>query len=407
MKASQFLPLIGIAILQFSVGCRTQNQGITQKSENGREDAVNSIGGKCENCDLIYVGMPKEMHSVDTSAGWHEKGQKLVITGTVFQTDGTTPDPDVVVYYYHTDNDGYYSKRYDKPENQTLHGHIRGWVKTDADGRYTIYTIRPAPYPNNEIPSHIHLEIKEPDIAKEYYVEDINFDDDKLLIPYYKNHPPENRGGSGLVRILLKDSLQIAEHNIVVGLNIPNYRKSTTPNKQSGLHIGEDQPSFSPYHAYGPDRGTQACPICKYGRYHGIIYFVGNHPDWKEIRKWLHYLEEESIERRKYLKAYFVYGNEKSYSKQSRLKELADLGNELGIKNMALTFVPSFSDVSTNVNLNKIDPDVENTFIVYKHGNIVDKYIDLKQTRENSRRISETLDRTQGRFFDLPEIKYQ
>lgn len=110
-------------------------------------------------------------------------------------------------------------------ENQTGHGHIRGWVKTDENGKYTIHTIRPAPYPNEEFPAHIHLIIKEPEINNEYWIDDITFEDDKLLIPYRKKHPFENRGGKGIVRIQLRDDLQVAEHDIVLGLNVPNYPK--------------------------------------------------------------------------------------------------------------------------------------------------------------------------------------
>ena len=91
------------------------------------------------------------------------------------------------------------------------------------------------------MPAHIHLSVKEPDVAHEYYTDEINFDDDKLLIPHFKKYPQENRGGSGVVRILLKDNLQIAEHNIVLGLNIPNYPKKLTVVSKSGLNVGEDQ----------------------------------------------------------------------------------------------------------------------------------------------------------------------
>ncbi|WP_233194621.1 hypothetical protein [Aquimarina sp. I32.4] len=79
----------------------------------------------------------------------------------------------------------------------------------------------------------------------------------------------------------------------------------------------------------------------KYGRYHGIVYFVGNHPNWTEIKKWTTFLEQESIKRKKYLKAYFVYGNKIGYSKSNRQIELEQLGKELKIENTALTFVPS------------------------------------------------------------------
>lgn len=366
------------------------------------------VGGECEEgyCELMYLGMPKEINSIDTSAGWHEKGQKLIVTGTVYQLDGKTPAPNVVVYYHHTDNNGYYSQRNDKPENQTRHGRIRGWLKTDKDGKYTLYTIRPAPYPDASEPAHIHWLIKEPGVKNEYWTDDMVFDDDKLLIPHLKKYPQKNRGGSGVVRILLKDSLQIAEHDFILGLNIPNYPKKQNLKVQSGLNIGEDQPSFMPFHVYGPDKGTTTCPVCKYGRYHGIIYFVGTKSNWTDIKNWLIFLEKESIKRQKHLKVYFVYGNDKSYNKHERINELEKIGNELNIKNTALTFVPSFSDKKTEAFKNKINPNAENTFVIYKHRNIVDKHINLKPTAKNFSIIINSLNQTQGQFFDLPEPAY-
>jgi len=205
-------------------GCNGQNQNTVNESY----DKTKRVGGDCEAgyCDLLYKGMPEEINSVDTSAGWYEKGQKLVVTGTVFQIDGRTPAAGVIVYYHHTDNNGYYSPGNEKPENQTRHGHIRGWIKTGEDGKYTIYTIRPAPYPGEEFPAHIHWLIKEPDIANEYWVEDLVFEDDKLLIPFQQKHTAGSRGGNGVVRTTVIDNIQFAQHDFILGLNIPNYPQS-------------------------------------------------------------------------------------------------------------------------------------------------------------------------------------
>ncbi|RDC55250.1 intradiol ring-cleavage dioxygenase [Pedobacter chinensis] len=398
MKKSAFAFIILCSLL---VSCNGQT------NENSLKSKEKIVGGGCDGCELMYIGMPKYIRSVDTSPGWNEKGQKLIITGTVFQIDGKTPAPDVIIYYWQTDHNGYYSPKPDMDERAKRHGHIRGWVKTDNKGKYTIKTIRPAPYPNDNIPAHVHLSIKEPDMANEYYTDEINFDDDKLLIPHFKKYPQENRGGSGVVRILLKDSLQIAEHDIILGLNIPEYPKRSNTDKRSGLNIGEDQPSFMPFHAFGPDKGTRTCPVCKYGRYHGIIYFIGNNPNWNEIKSWLVFLEQESMKREKYLKIYFVYGNEENYNKKEREIQLEKLGNDLKIRNTALTFVPSFSDKETEARLNKINPAVENTFIIFKHRSIVDKFVDLKPTAENFKAIAKSLNQTQGAYFGLPEPKYE
>ena len=203
----------------------------TAEPQRAETDRSPRVGGECEEgyCELMYFGMPKEIKPEDTSPGWNEKGQKLIVTGTVFKIDGRTPAPNVIIYYHQTDNDGYYSPRNDKPENQTRHGHIRGWVKTDANGKYTIKTIRPGPYPGREDPAHIHLIVKEPDIANEYWLDDLVFDDDKRLIPFRKKHPASApRGGSGTLFPLIKGDVQIAEHDIILGLNIPNYPKKQT-----------------------------------------------------------------------------------------------------------------------------------------------------------------------------------
>jgi protocatechuate 3,4-dioxygenase beta subunit len=75
-----------------------------------------------------------------------------VISGQVFVADGIRPAADIVAYAYHTDIKGLY----------TLSGaarppRLRGWARTDAEGRYEFRTIRPAPYPGNGPPAHVHF----------------------------------------------------------------------------------------------------------------------------------------------------------------------------------------------------------------------------------------------------------
>jgi protocatechuate 3,4-dioxygenase beta subunit len=185
-------------------------------------DKKKLVGGGCDGCELMYVGMSKNIQSIDTSAAWTEKGQKLLITGTVYKLGGKIPEPNVVIYYWQTDNNGYYSPKDGIDEQAIRHGHIRGWVKSDENGNYSIYTIRPAPYPNDDMPAHIHTSIKEPNINDEYYIDEFVFDDD-ILLTNKKRKTLENRGGSGVLRVLIDKDMQVAEHNIMLGLNIPNY----------------------------------------------------------------------------------------------------------------------------------------------------------------------------------------
>jgi protocatechuate 3,4-dioxygenase beta subunit len=170
----------------------------------------------------MYVGMPSHIGSVDTSAGWMEKGQKLLISGTVYKLDGKTPAPDVIIYYWQTDAKGLYSSTPEMDKRAERHGHIRGWVKTGSDGKYSIYTIKPVPYPNSNNPAHIHILIKEPEIENEYYIDEFVFDDDQFVTEQLRNSQPE-RGGSGILRLKTNGNMQVALHDIILGLNIPGY----------------------------------------------------------------------------------------------------------------------------------------------------------------------------------------
>jgi len=213
----QFLFLVFLCI------CLTNCKGQTsQKNSNDKPKNEKVVGGPFENGDFIYIGMPDKIKDIDTSAGWTQNGQKLLITGTIYKLDGKTPAENVILYYYHTDINGYYSYKAGLDKRVVRHGYIRGWVKSNKNGEYSIYTVRPGSYPNTDFEAHIHPTIKEPNIDKEYYIDEFVFDDD-ILLTEEKRKKLENRGGSGILKVLNKGNLQIAAHNIILGLNIPNY----------------------------------------------------------------------------------------------------------------------------------------------------------------------------------------
>lgn len=359
------------------------------------------IGGPCDGCEIMYQGIPEEIDDTDTSSGWQNGEPRILITGKVFRSDGITPASGVIIYYWQTDERGIYSPKKDQPNQDTRHGHIRGWMKTDTDGEYHLYTSRPAPYPGRDIPAHIHILIKEPDL-NEYYIDDLVFDDDPLLSNTWR-HAAENRGGSGVLRLINGPDFQVAEKNIILGLHIPNHPSLSLASKtelSSGLAIGEDQPSFTPFHAWGADRGSIACPVCKYGRYHGVLYFAGEEENWTDIRKWLLYLERESRERSNRLKAYLIYGKESDYSVEGRNKTLSELGQELKLKHVALTFVPSFNDEKSEIFKSKINSALKNTLIIYRHRNIVGKFINLPPSETSFAKIQNLLEETMSPYFD-------
>lgn len=79
--------------------------------------------------------------------------QPLLVEGQVMQADGTTPAAGVVVYVFHTDSSGYYNRQRGEPPR------LRGWMRTDSEGRYAYRTIRPAPYPNQRNAAHVHVQL--------------------------------------------------------------------------------------------------------------------------------------------------------------------------------------------------------------------------------------------------------
>ena len=355
------------------------------------------IGGGCDGCEGMVIGMPRQMDATDTSNAWRAARQPLLVTGQVFRRDGRTPAPGVILYYWQTDESGYYANAPALDPRVKHHGHLRGWVKTDAEGRYRIYTARPAPYPGRDIPAHIHFSIQEPGLPNAYYPDDIQFDDDPLLLPALKKHPAENRCGSGIVRVYRQGKLQVAERNFILGLHIPHYPGDAPAN--NGVAIGEDQPSFSPIHAWGPDKGSTTCPVCKYGRYQGVLFFAGRNPDWAAIETWLRFLENESRQRGRFFKAYFVYGNDRNYDRDRRFRELEALGRKLQLSQVALTFVPSFTDRHSDIWKSGIDPEQSNTIIVYRNRNIIDKHTSLLPTAGNQQLLRRLLDRNNDQFF--------
>jgi protocatechuate 3,4-dioxygenase beta subunit len=105
-----------------------------------------------------------------------EPGIPLVISGRVFRPDGRTPAPGMTVFAYHTDRTGLYDERSKGPHSWRL----RGWAKTDANGRFAFDTIRPAPYPGRGIAAHAHLSIEGPGVSRRF-TGDVMFSDDELV----------------------------------------------------------------------------------------------------------------------------------------------------------------------------------------------------------------------------------
>jgi protocatechuate 3,4-dioxygenase beta subunit len=219
------LTAVFILFLQLA-GCSQNDSKTKSTTANNKQTKTDSkrIGGGCEGCEAIYEStVPFEkLNEIDTLPDFNDSGPKIRISGTVYQSDGKTPAKDVVIYVYHTDQTGRYSSKGSEAGWGKRHGSIRGWLKTNANGFYQFYTLKPASYPNSNIPKHIHITVKEPD-KNEYYIDEYLFDDDPFLTQSERDKQ-EGRGGTGIIKLLMQSNgLLEGTRNVVLGKNIPDY----------------------------------------------------------------------------------------------------------------------------------------------------------------------------------------
>jgi protocatechuate 3,4-dioxygenase, beta subunit len=180
------------------------------------------VGGGCDGCELIYQGLPQQLDWQTKINPVSEPGEPMEISGIIYQLDGITPAPNIILYVYHTDAQGFYSPAETQPEVSRRHGHLRGWMKTNASGEYKFVSIKPAPYPKRYDPAHIHPTIKEPH-KNEYYIDEYRFDDDPLITKEYRTKA-QNRGGSGIIALRKNDKgIWTGRRDIILGLGVPNY----------------------------------------------------------------------------------------------------------------------------------------------------------------------------------------
>ena len=113
-------------------------------------------GGTFGGCEAVLGFGNKQLTWIDTLPDFNEPGPKLELRGTICQSDGKTPAPGVILYVYHMDQRGEYSKKVNETGWGKEHGYIRGWIKTGKDGRFRFYTLKPGACPVGGNPAHIH-----------------------------------------------------------------------------------------------------------------------------------------------------------------------------------------------------------------------------------------------------------
>jgi protocatechuate 3,4-dioxygenase beta subunit len=137
----------------------------------------------------------KDAPSRITIANMEEPGERVVVSGRVVGPDGVTPVSGASVYVYHTDVNGYYSPG----TNDNRNPRLRGYLRTDAQGRYEFNTIKPGPYPNNRIPAHIHYVVTAAGYRDRIF--EIVFEGDPLLDDNVRRQAANEWSGFSLKRL--------------------------------------------------------------------------------------------------------------------------------------------------------------------------------------------------------------
>lgn len=125
-----------------------------------------------------------------------EPGEPLVVSGTIYASDGRTALEGATLYVYHTDASGYYADRSGDPREVAR---LRGRMLTGRDGRYEFRTIKPGAYPGRRDPVHIHASVKAPGVA-ERWIDDYWFDGDARL----SQSERDRHGGAGTFSPVLR-----------------------------------------------------------------------------------------------------------------------------------------------------------------------------------------------------------
>lgn len=184
------------------------------------------------------VDVPKQTSSRLVVSPSAEPGTPLRVTGRVVLADGT-PVSGVMIYVYQTNANGIYPKRPGLCGGARIQGYLRGYVQSDAQGRYEILTIRPGIYRERDTPAHIHMTValtRPVDASRMTYIDDLMFEDDPILDARWRARQ-DGRGGSGIVRVPTGrvangDTLQVTRNirwDLVPGVVLPTARFRSKP----------------------------------------------------------------------------------------------------------------------------------------------------------------------------------
>ena len=194
----EFLKRASVAALAFPLLLNCKNSTLAQKSD---ENILSLIKKNANTSSTVNwcgaIDAPDDVTWKMVLSKKSDKDEPMIISGTVFESDGKTPAPNVLIYFYHTDSDGFYNR---KRDGEPLHGHFRGWLLTGANGKYEFSTIKPASYPNRTQAAHVHMTITTKNL-KEDSIDSILFEGDKFITEQERNLAGKKGGFNPILKL--------------------------------------------------------------------------------------------------------------------------------------------------------------------------------------------------------------
>ena len=155
---------------------------------------------------------PENAPAVAAVAPAGEPGSTVVISGIVYGPDGRTPLRNASVYVYQTDARGYYAPNDPRASDNPR---LRGYMRTDANGRYEFRTIRPGSYPGTNNPGHIHYHVNASGHAERVF--EIVFDDDQQIPARWREEAKRPNSFVAIVALRASDGTLRGTQNITLG----------------------------------------------------------------------------------------------------------------------------------------------------------------------------------------------
>jgi len=150
----------------------------------------------------------------------------------------------------------------------------------------------------------------------------------------------------------------------------------------SGLKLGEFMPAYEPAHVSGPDKGTNTCPVCKYGTLPAVQVWV-NGDDESNVKSVLSSLETRVAQSKHKLKAFVIL---MSGSDTDALKSKWQGQSQ----KVAIAVIGKDSEAAKNYEVNLA---AKNTVFVYRDMKLKSKFVDLKADKAGLKALNAAINK--------------